>query len=220
MAEKDFDIEHFPTTETAKRMMSRISPIYDKSYVGKWLFEVIGLEMEEARILVESLRDQCFIERCTWGMRYWEQRYGITPNETKPLEERRRAVIQKRDKARAMTPATLERILEALTEREVTVCEDNSKYRFTVSIGEGTSRMDYEAVIKKVNTVKPSHLEYSIELARKGTLNLYMAVASYRSKTVSLTDYDQSGIDDITILVDEYNEYLCDEDGNIFIDNE
>ena len=218
--DEKFDLEHFPTTETAKRMMSRISPIYDRSYVGKWLFEVMGLEMEEARILVESLRDQCFIERCTWGMRYWEQRYGITPDETKPLEERRQAVIQKRGKAQAMTPATLEQILEALTQREVAVSEDNSNYRFTVSIGEGTSRVDYEAVIKKVNTVKPSHLEYSIELARKGTLNLYMAVASYRSKTVSLTDYDQSGIDDVNILVDENKEYLCDEDGNIFVDNE
>ena len=218
--DEKFDLEHFPTTETAKRMMSRISPIYDRSYVGKWLFEVMGLEMEEARILVESLRDQCFIERCTWGMRYWEQRYGITPDETKPLEERRQAVIQKRGKAQAMTPATLEQILEALTEREVAVSEDNSNYRFTVSIGEGTSHVDYEAVIKKVNTMKPSHLEYSIELARKGTLNLYMAVASYQSKTVSLSGYDQSGIDDINILVDENNEYLCDEDGNIFIDNE
>lgn len=218
--DEKFDLEHFPTTETAKRMMSRISPIYDRSYVGKWLFEVMGLEMEEARILVESLRDQCFVERCTWGMRYWEQRYGITPDETKPLEERRQAVIQKRGKAQAMTPATLEQILEALTEREVAVSEDNSNYRFTVSIGEGTSHVDYEAVIKKVNTVKPSHLEYSIELARKGTLNLYMAVASYQSKTVSLSGYDQSGIDDINILVDENNEYLCDEDGNIFIDNE
>lgn len=218
--DEKFDLEHFPTTETAKRMMSRISPIYDRSYVGKWLFEVMGLEMEEARILVESLRDQCFIERCTWGMRYWEQRYGITPDETKPLEERRQAVIQKRGKAQAMTPATLEQILKALTEREVAVSEDNSNYRFTVSIGEGTSHVDYEAVIKKVNTVKPSHLEYSIELARKGTLNLYMAVASYQSKTVSLSNYDQSGIDDINILVDENNEYLCDEDGNIFVDNE
>lgn len=218
--DEKFDLEHFPTTETAKRMMSRISPIYDRSYVGKWLFEVMGLEMEEARILVESLRDQCFIERCTWGMRYWEQRYGITPDETKPLEERRQAVIQKRGKAQAMTPATLEQILEALTEREVAVSEDNSNYRFTVSIGEGTSHVDYEAVIKKVNTVKPSHLEYSIELARKGTLNLYMTVASYQSKTVSLSSYDQSGIDDINILVDENKEYLCDEDGNIFVDNE
>lgn len=219
MAEK-FDLEHFPTTETAKRMMSRVSPIYDNSYVGKWLFEIMGLEMQEARILVESLRDQCFLERCTWGMHYWEQRYGIVADETKPLEERRQAVIRKRGKNQAMSPATLEKILETLTEREVAVNEDNSNYRFTVSIGEGTSRVDYEAVIKKIDTVKPAHLAYTIELARKGSLNLYMAVASYREKHITVTEYDQSGIDDITILTDEDEEYLCDEDGNILIDNE
>ena len=39
---KDFDIERFPESESTKQMMSRISPIYENSYVGKWLFEVGG----------------------------------------------------------------------------------------------------------------------------------------------------------------------------------
>ena len=29
------DLENFPTRETAKDMLSMISPIYDRSYVGK-----------------------------------------------------------------------------------------------------------------------------------------------------------------------------------------
>ena len=41
------DLEHFPTNETALRMMERISPIYDRSYVGKWIFEIMGMEMGE-----------------------------------------------------------------------------------------------------------------------------------------------------------------------------
>lgn len=39
-----FDIDKFPESEAAKRMLSRISPIYDNSYVGKWLYEVMGRE--------------------------------------------------------------------------------------------------------------------------------------------------------------------------------
>lgn len=37
-----FDLENFPTRELARDMMGRISPIYDNSYVGKWIFEVMS----------------------------------------------------------------------------------------------------------------------------------------------------------------------------------
>lgn len=217
---KDFDIERFPESESAKRMMSRVSPIYEKSYVGKWLYEVMGLEMDQARQLVESLRQQCFLEQCTWGIRYWEQRYGLEVDETKDLETRRAAVIAKRGRKQPLTPATLEDILEALTGRPVTVDEDNGSYAFKVSIEEGTSTVDYIAVIKKINTVKPSHLAYSIELPRKGTLSMYFAAAVHEMKTVAITEYDDRGVSDVVWLVDELGNTLADENMNVFIDDE
>lgn len=220
MAE-NFDLDKFPTSRAARQMLSRVSPIYDKSYVGKWLFEVMGLEMDEARALVESLRDQCFLERCTWGMRYWEERYGIPVDETKDLEERRAAVLTKRGrKGQPISPAALEDILEALTGREITVTEHNETYSFVISVGEGTQETDYDEIIKKTDTVKPSHLAYSFELARKGTLTVYIGVASNQDKEVSVTEYDQTSVSDIVALADEDGNILCDEDGNIFIDEE
>ena len=50
------DLEHFPTSQSAQRMMSRISPIYGKSYVGKWLFQVMGLEWDDAWLRFDELR--------------------------------------------------------------------------------------------------------------------------------------------------------------------
>lgn len=85
------DLEHFPTCETSKRMLARVSPIYERSYVGKWLYQVMGLEMEDARRLFDELRQQAFPETATWGLTYWEQRYGITPNPADDLEARRQA---------------------------------------------------------------------------------------------------------------------------------
>lgn len=218
MADEKFNIEEFPTNETAKQMIRRVSPIYDQSYVGKWIFQVMGLEMSEARALVESLRQQCYLEQCTWGMRYWEERYGIEVDETKDLEERRATVMAKRRKREALQPASLETILEELTDREVTIQEDNPRYRFTVQIDEGDTAIDYVALISKINTVKPSHLAYSIELPRKGTLKLYFAAAMYEVKTVEFTDYDRRGVSDVIWLVDENGNTLADEDGNIFVE--
>lgn len=49
------DLENFPTRETAKDMLSMISPIYDRSYVGKWIFQVMAASMELARETVISI---------------------------------------------------------------------------------------------------------------------------------------------------------------------
>lgn len=214
MAE-NFDIEHFPKSEAAQRMMSRITPIYDNSYVGKWIFEVMGIEMDETRKLVESLREQCFLEKCTWGMRYWEERYGIEVDETKDLEMRRAAVLAKRSKKQPMSPATLESILEALTGRNVSVKEYNPHYRFKIQIDEGETTVDYTAVIRKINSVKPSHLAYYIELPHKGTLKLFFAAAIYVTKNIVLKDND---IQDIIELIDENENNLADENMNILVE--
>ena len=56
------DLENFPTRETAKDMLSMISPIYDRSYVGKWIFQVMAASMELARETVEDMKNQAFPE--------------------------------------------------------------------------------------------------------------------------------------------------------------
>ena len=39
-----FDLERFPTSESAKKMLSFVSDgFYDESYVGKWIFQVLSL---------------------------------------------------------------------------------------------------------------------------------------------------------------------------------
>lgn len=54
------DLENFPTRETAKDMLSMISPIYDRSYVGKWIFQVMAASMELARETVEDMKTRHF----------------------------------------------------------------------------------------------------------------------------------------------------------------
>lgn len=57
------DLENFPTRETAKDMLSMISPIYDRSYVGKWIFHVMAAPMELARETVEDMKNRHFRKR-------------------------------------------------------------------------------------------------------------------------------------------------------------
>lgn len=184
------DLDKFPTNETAKRMLSRVSPIYDKSYVGKWIFQVLGQETGIAWDIVKSLRKQIFLEQCTWGIRYWEERFGIIPDESKDLETRRGAVMAKRVYGRPRSPAVMEEILSAFSGREVAVTEHNSEYCFTVAFGEGEHKVGYLDIIDKINVIKPSHLSYSIDAIEKRTLALYAGSSVYEAQTITLNGYD------------------------------
>ena len=50
-----FDLENFPISESAKNMIASVSDgFYDNSYVGKWLYEVMGQEYDTAREIAET----------------------------------------------------------------------------------------------------------------------------------------------------------------------
>lgn len=152
-----FDLEHFPTSPSAIKMMSRISPIYDRSYVGKWIFEVMGVEMDGARLRFEELRLQAFPETATWGIRYWEQKYGIPVNESLDLETRRKNVIIKRGIRSPMNPARIEQILGDMCGRQVEVTENVAPYAFQVTVYAGDTTVDFGAMFKRLRRIKPSH---------------------------------------------------------------
>lgn len=156
------NLENFPTSPAAKRMLKTVSPIYDKSYIAKWIFQVMGLEIDEAWQFIEELRLQAFPETATWGIKYWEQRYNIPPDESLSIEERRQRVIIKRGKRSPMNPARIERIVRDVTGREDMVTEQNGEYTFYISILPGESTVDYQELIDTIKSVKPSHLAFKV----------------------------------------------------------
>ena len=121
---KDFDLVNFPTSESAKRQLSYVSEgFYEKSYVGKWLFQVMGMEYDEARKLVEELPYQMFPETATWGLKYHELKWQLPVRENLSYEERRKVIYQKRDSKTSMTPYRMERYLESITGLKVYVTD-------------------------------------------------------------------------------------------------
>lgn len=159
------DLEHFPTNETALRMMERISPIYDRSYVGKWIFEIMGMEMGEARAYFEELRQQPFPERTTWAIEYWERRYAITPKPTDDLATRRQNIIMKRGIMLPMNPARMEEIINGLTGGSSTITENVEDYTFAVDIDGVSPGVDLSRVLKEIKKRKPSHQTFMLSMS-------------------------------------------------------
>ena len=174
------DLEHFPTSETAKRMMSRVSPIYDRSYVAKWLYQVMGLEWDAVRGVMESLWAQPFLEQATWGLRYWEQAYGLDTDETKTYEERRRLVSAKRSYKKPMNPARLEMMLSNLTGGSAVVTENIAAYTFRVELDTQGNPLDYDSVIRLIRQVKPSHQSLRLYIISTANVKIRPRIGKHR----------------------------------------
>lgn len=167
-----FDIENFPQSESAKRMLSYITKgFYDNSYVGKWMFEVMGREYDSIRELVEDLPNQFFPETATWGLTYHEIKWGLPVMRYLSYEERRKIIYQKRDFKAPMTPYRMEEYLSAITGFKVTVADihDPGEYGFRPShpnvfqvTFEGEGRLDVKEAIKLVKEIRQSHTTFNI----------------------------------------------------------
>ena len=108
------DLENFPNSSSAKRMMSYITQgFYDRSYVGKWIFEVMGQEWDEVVEIFDSFPQQGFPQTCSWSLMYWEQKFGLEGKGT--FDERKQALLQKITIFAPFTPAKIQQCIENLT---------------------------------------------------------------------------------------------------------
>lgn len=167
------NIENFPTSEAAKRMMGYITGngFYDRSYVGKWIFQVMGIEMDEARRIIEDeLPYQAFPETATWGLRYHEEKFGLPIRENLSPEERRKLILDRRDTKAPITPWRLEKMMNSVLGCDVKVVDihepDNKithPNTFVVYL-EGEGAFSLQKGIDKINDATQSHTSYELHV--------------------------------------------------------
>lgn len=184
---------NIPTTETGKRMIASVSPIYDKAYTARWLFEIMGIELEEARTYIEELRYQASPETSTWGLFYWEQRYHIPTDETLPLETRRQKVMSKRWKYAPMNPARLEQYITQASGRTAEVKEHNDEYRIEIIIN-GAGLFEYQKIIDLIRRAKPSHIATEIVLESSCSIRVRPEVDRYHFQSRAAGTYPYRNI--------------------------
>lgn len=181
-----FDIERFPTSESAKKMLRRVSPIYGNSYVGKWLYQVMGLEWDEASAIIKSLRDQNFTQKVTWGIEYQEYKYSIEPDDSLSLEERRARLYRRKTEKYPLNPRRCELYFENGWGMVVDVDETYDYGIIKLSFVSQILNTVVEA-IKDFRRIKPSHLSLKLESRREVDTAIYVgALPSLHRRYVAL----------------------------------
>lgn len=226
MRAKKIDLENFPTSQSAQNMLATVTPgFYDQSYVGKWLYQVMGLEFDEAeRLIAEELPLQFFPETATWGLMYHELKWGLPVRDCLSYDERRKLIYEKRDQRAPMTPYRIETMLANVTGFWANIADihDGGKYGYKVShpntfiavfVGDGS--LNTKAVKRLLDSAKQSHTTYTIidrtdtvldcitlEQMLLRNINIKAAVPFWRAALL-----DGSGYLDGSMLLDSMREY-------------
>lgn len=166
------DLENFPTSSSALRMLDDVSTgFYENSYVGKWLYQVMGLEYDDAFMLAQTLPEQFFPETATWGLRYHEEKWGLPIRESLEDEERRRLIYQKRDYRAPMTPHRMEYYLQNATgfAARISDCHDPgddgwhpAHPNIFRAVFEGEGTLDVKKAKELLKKIKQSHTTFFI----------------------------------------------------------
>lgn len=226
MRAKKIDLENFPTSQSAQNMLATVTPgFYDQSYVGKWLYQVMGLEFDEAeRLIAEELPLQFFPETATWGLMYHELKWGLPVRDYLSYDERRKLIYEKRDQRAPMTPYRIETMLANVTGFWANIADihDGGKYGYKVShpntfiavfVGDGS--LNTKAVKRLLDSAKQSHTTYTIidrmdtvldcttlEQMLLRNINIKAVVPFWRAALL-----DGSGYLDGSMLLDSMREY-------------
>ncbi len=164
-------LENFPTNETAQRMMSMLSPIYDDAYVAKWIFQVMGFYFGDATGIVHSIAEEAFPNTATEMLSAWEEAYGLASNPGMTTEERRGAIVSKRNNKSAINPARIEATIKELFGREAKLTEntDVCTYRIDIFSAKGGT-FDLGKLMQKISELKQSNKHVDIRIMCSGSV--------------------------------------------------
>lgn len=164
------------TSETAQRIIDWVSPIYGNSYVGLWLFQAIGIVLDDLSDIAEQLRHETTPCTADLLLDYWERAYGISTDPSLTKEQRRAQLISKKLKRGPCNPASLEDAVSvALGGAQVEITENVDRNTFLVNIRDYVpSLVPAVAVLERM---KPAHLIYQIRMATRTVSDADIKVA-------------------------------------------
>lgn len=161
------------TSESGRRMMGYVLPIYDFDRFVLTVFQINGMQVDDLQKWTRELRDQAFPQTATWGLRYFEQRLGLPINESLPVEERRRRILTKMTTEWPITPWRMQVIASEATGLPTEIIQNVAAYTFRVLFdGDNSDSLNLVAAQNAIEEAKPAHLSYELGLKTNVTTGI------------------------------------------------
>src|SRR5690606_18838773 len=171
------------TSPSGRRMLGYIVPIYDFDRFALHIFQALGLEIDDAWQLVQEVRKQAFVQTATWGLRYWEQRFGLPVNESIPIEQRRSRILVWMNTEWPMTRRRMKTIVSEAVGLPVEIEENVAPYTFLVLINWNEDKpLDLARVREVIEEAKPAHLAFRFGDVNPVTVEIQEESSTYHTK--------------------------------------
>jgi hypothetical protein len=124
-------------------------------------------EHERARLAIQDLFNNLFIETSTWALAKWEELLELTPATTDTYEQRRNRILLRLQSNQTSTPDYIVNLARRYmsADSEVSLVEDNENYKFRL-VNRSGSILYSADLLNALDTYKPAHLQYGITLER------------------------------------------------------
>ena len=126
------------------------------------LQDAVGLQVERFLQARDEMLLQLDVSTATWGLRIWEEAYGLPTDVSRPDEYRRARILSKMRGQGATTPKMIQQVAESFSNGLVEVLEYPEEYRFEVKFvsiyGRPPNLDDLAAALEEI---KPAHLAYT-----------------------------------------------------------
>ena len=176
------------TNETAQKIIDYVSPIYGSSYVGLWLFQAIGVALEDVCKIAEQLKYETNPSTADLLLDYWEKEYGVPIDSSLTKEQRRSKIIAKIQANGPASPARLSAsVSAALGGVEVDITENVDKNTFLVNIREFVPSITPAVAV--LERMKQAHLIYQIRVATQ------MVSAAEIKVAIAMTHAEQYNVE-------------------------
>ena len=164
------------TSETAQKIIDYVSPIYGDSYVGLWLFQAIGVALEEVCKIAEQLKYETNPATADLLLDYWEKEYGLATDTSLTKEHRRSKIIAKTQTRGPASPARLSAAVSAaLGGVPVVITENVDKNTFMVNILDFVPSI--EPAVYILERMKQAHQIYIINTVERTVSDAEIKVA-------------------------------------------
>lgn len=162
MSKPDLDIIHSPEAQAFLRSVTE--GFYNRSPLGLWMFEVIGREWDEMAAWSRDIKNEIYVQTCTWSIGIWEWVYGFEPGDGMTLEERRQRIMSKVRGVRPINPEVMRRGIATVSGADVDLKDFSRPYGFSVTMNVTNKPIPMERVQKFIYDTKPAHLAVSVEI--------------------------------------------------------